>query len=241
MPISSTTRLDTVGFMRQYHSTVDLSASASATYYKCASVNTTEKTWTGYAGSLTDGVWSFSASTTSLNYSVMAPVVGAVYLYDATLYIISQDICENSPRGLTSNSSNGWVISADQERGDGAAYHAFDDVSETAWVTGDYEYLPHWIQWRNLNSKIKIQRLFLDGSSTYFPTLITLQGSDDGTNWTDIAYRVSIPNSGLPLATLTFENNSEYYYHRLHVLANRNGGEGSQGYAELKRIQTYSI
>lgn len=80
MPISSTTRLDTAGFMRQYHSTVDLSASASATYYKCATVDTEEETWTGYKR-LTSTAFggTFALTTTSLTYTGVPPVVGLVY------------------------------------------------------------------------------------------------------------------------------------------------------------------
>ncbi|MBR7149705.1 MAG: LamG domain-containing protein [Oscillospiraceae bacterium] len=53
----------------------------SADFYKCASVDTTAKTWTGYKAVLTDGVYSFEDTVTEgLSYgNGYTPVVGGVY------------------------------------------------------------------------------------------------------------------------------------------------------------------
>ncbi len=65
------------------------SSGGSAEYYRCASVDTTAKTWTGYKAVLTDGVYAFDTTvTTGLTYTSVTPVVGSIYSADA-LAIIS--------------------------------------------------------------------------------------------------------------------------------------------------------
>lgn len=58
-------------------------------YYKCASVNTTAKTWSGNKAVLTDGVYVFEETvTTGLTYgNGFTPTVGKIYNGDATVYV----------------------------------------------------------------------------------------------------------------------------------------------------------
>lgn len=58
-------------------------------YYKCASVNTTANTWTGYKAVLTDGVYTFEGAVTeNLPYgNGFTPAVGKTYNGDATVYV----------------------------------------------------------------------------------------------------------------------------------------------------------
>lgn len=52
----------------------------SAVYYKCASVDTVNKTWTGYKAVLTDGIYSFEDTvTTGLTYTDIIPEIGGIY------------------------------------------------------------------------------------------------------------------------------------------------------------------
>lgn len=81
MPISSTNQIDTLGFMRSYRSTADMSATAGGAteYYKCATVDASTKTWTGYKAVLSWDVYTFEAIATSgLTYTT-TPVVGGIY------------------------------------------------------------------------------------------------------------------------------------------------------------------
>lgn len=60
-------------------------------FYKCASVDTVNQTWTGYKAVLNNGVYSFESTATSgLAYTTVTPSVGDVYssdvLISATLY-----------------------------------------------------------------------------------------------------------------------------------------------------------
>lgn len=57
----------------------------AAEYYKCASVDTTAKTWTGYKAVLTNGVYTFEETVTAgLTYGLVVPEVGGIYT-DGTL------------------------------------------------------------------------------------------------------------------------------------------------------------
>ncbi|MDD3153488.1 MAG: LamG domain-containing protein [Victivallaceae bacterium] len=60
----------------------------SSDYYRCASVDTTAQTWTGYKAVLTDGVYSFESTvTTGLTYTSVVPVVNSIYTADALVKI----------------------------------------------------------------------------------------------------------------------------------------------------------
>lgn len=60
----------------------------SAKYYKCASVNTSEKTWNGYELVLQDGIYVVSdTETTGLTYAGFTPAVNTMYNEDATFII----------------------------------------------------------------------------------------------------------------------------------------------------------
>lgn len=62
---------------------------ATAEFYRCASVDTVNKTWTGYRAVLTDGIYSFEDTvTTGLIYgTAYTPSVGYVYNSNATVQI----------------------------------------------------------------------------------------------------------------------------------------------------------
>lgn len=57
-------------------------------YYRCASVDTSSGTWSGYKAILTDGVYSFEETVTEgLTYTTMVPVVDSVYSGDGGLRV----------------------------------------------------------------------------------------------------------------------------------------------------------
>lgn len=63
-------------------------AGGSAKYYKCASVDTSAKTWTGYELILSDGKYTVSETLTSgLSYTSITPVAGTVYSEDALVKV----------------------------------------------------------------------------------------------------------------------------------------------------------
>jgi hypothetical protein len=58
-------------------------------FYKCASVDSAAKTWTGYKAVLTDGIYVFEETvTSSLTYgSAFTPAAGSIYNYDAAVKV----------------------------------------------------------------------------------------------------------------------------------------------------------
>lgn len=67
-----------------------LSGGTSAEYYKCASVDTSAKTWSGYKAVFdsTAGTWSFESGVTAgLTYTSVTPVVGVIYTKDALVTV----------------------------------------------------------------------------------------------------------------------------------------------------------
>ena len=68
----------------------EIGGGGSGTFYKCASVDTTNHAWTGYLASIdsTTGVWSFASTATSgLSYDRITPIVGSVYDEDCTFEV----------------------------------------------------------------------------------------------------------------------------------------------------------
>lgn len=64
------------------------SGGGSAEFYKCASVDTSAKTWTGYKAVFADGAYSFeSAVTEGLTYTSVTPVVDSIYSADALVAV----------------------------------------------------------------------------------------------------------------------------------------------------------
>ena len=64
----------------------DYKTASGAEFYECASVDTTNHTWTGYKAVLNNGVYSFeSTATTGLAYTSVTPVVGQIYSADALI------------------------------------------------------------------------------------------------------------------------------------------------------------
>ena len=68
---------------------IRISSGGATEYYKCTSVDTVNKTWTGYKAVLTDGAYSFEESeTTGLTYGLgYTPVVNKIYTGDALVQI----------------------------------------------------------------------------------------------------------------------------------------------------------
>ena len=65
--------------------------SGATDFYKCASVSSSPKTWTGYLATLSNGVYTFASTATGgLTYSSVTPQVGKTYadgaLVEAKLY-----------------------------------------------------------------------------------------------------------------------------------------------------------
>lgn len=203
-----------------------LSGGTSAEYYKCASVDTEAKTWSGYKAVFDSGAgtWSFEDTVTEgLTYTSVTPIVGGIYSADALAivsFLYTGTPTLTSPTGMTSESSDEWEISASGNYNGYYPWKAFDGITDpmtNCWTGNSGS--SWWIQWQNKQKQVLVQRLKMtvaDSLSQQAVLSFTLQGSDDGNTWTDIH-----SESGLSWTTngeskeFTFANSKSYYYHRL--------------------------
>ena len=200
----------------------------SAEYYKCASVDVSAKTWSGYKAVFDSGTgtWSFSDTVTEgLSYTSVTPVVGGIYSADALVIVsllYTGTPTLTSPTGMTSESSDEWEISAKSNYSAYYPWKAFDGLSSpftNCWSSQTAK--DQWLQWHNKKQKVLVQRLKLSvtDAPAQGPAEFILQGSDDGTLWHDIH-----SESGLSWTTngeakeFAFSNNKSYYYHRLNEM-----------------------
>ena len=205
-----------------------LSGGTSAEYYKCASVDVSAKTWSGYKAVFDSGTgtWSFESDVTEgLAYTSVTPIVGGIYSADALVIVsllYTGTPTLTSPTGMTSESSDEWEISAKSNYSAYYPWKAFDGLSSpftNCWSSQTAR--DQWLQWHNKKQKVLVQRLKLSvtDAPAQGPAEFILQGSDDGTLWHDIH-----SESGLSWTTngeakeFAFSNNKSYYYHRLNEM-----------------------
>lgn len=208
--------------------TLESSGGTSAEYYKCASVDTEAKTWSGYKAVFdsTAGTWSFESDVTEgLAYTSVTPIVGGIYSADALVIVsllYTGTPTLTSPTGMTSESSDEWEISAKSNYNAYYPWKAFDGLSSPFTnCRSSQTAKDQWLQWHNKKQKVLVQRLKLSvtDAPAQGPAEFILQGSDDGTLWHDIH-----SESGLSWTTngeakeFAFSNNKSYYYHRLNEM-----------------------
>lgn len=217
----------------------------AAEYYKCASVDTSAKTWSGYKAVFdsTAGTWSFESGVTAgLAYTNVTPIVGGIYSADALVIVsllYTGTPTLTSPTGMTSESSDEWEISASGNYGAYYPWKAFDGITDprtNCWTGNSGS--SWWIQWQNKQKQVLVQRLKMtvaDSLSQQAVLSFTLQGSDDGTLWHDIH-----SESGLSWTTngeskeFTFANSKSYYYHRLADIT-------APSFPTILELETYDL
>ena len=225
----------------------NLSGGGSAEYYKCASVDTSAKTWTGYKAVFDSaaGTWSFESGVTEgLTYTSVTPVVGVIYTKDALVTVASVYTgfyATSSPLNPGSNTSGVWEITASSFLDTGRnAYKAFDEsLNSNNGCWHSQSGMPQWLQWRNTESKVLVKSYFLQnrsgGTGGYYPVEWTLSGSDDGEDWTELD-NVVIQNSDTASGSKTTRNlasnNTAYYYHRITITKAYNNGYATIGFLQ---------
>lgn len=203
------------------------------------------KTWSGYKAVFdsTAGTWSFESGVTDgLAYTSVTPGVGGIYSADALVIVsllYTGTPMLTSPTGMTSESSDEWEISASGNYGTYYPWKAFDGKTtptNLCWKGNSGS--SWWIQWQNKQKQVLVQRLKIIGADAtdLNPVLaFTLQGSDDGSTWSDI-----YTASGLSWMTnseskeFTFANSKSYYYHRLANITATN-------YPAIIELETYDM
>lgn len=224
-------------------------------FYKCAYVDATNKTWSGYELVLQDGVYVVSdVLTENLKYTFITPTVESYYSEDGLLQLkdFYNGIVLVSPTDMTSAENDEWVISADSEYGsEQASFIAFSgsDIEEYGWVSGDQMRLPHWIQWQNKQKNVKITEYAMQvngwvtlSNRERFPCSWELQGSINGNDWVSVDSRTDAFSSADELKTweyytFTCQNPGYYSFYRIYVtgVVDRNESE----YVYIGQIKAY--
>ena len=221
----------------------------SCKYYKCASVDTTVKTWSGYELILQDGVYTISETLTEgLSYSGFEPLVGRIYSADGMLEVSSfyQGFQLVSPTDMTSEENDEWKITASGYLNSGTnPYMAFTGyVTDWGWISQGYGTLPQWIQWQNKKRKTMITSYSMlvgtnlpEEAEKRFPGTWILQGSDNGSSWVTVDEVVShgtVVNG--QTYSFTCKNPGSYYYYRIYVTESAVPGEA---FARIGQIKAY--
>ncbi len=224
------------------------SGGTSAVYYKCASVDTEAKTWSGYKAVFdsTAGTWSFESDVTEgLAYTSVTPIVGGIYSADALVIVsllYTGTPTLTSPTGMTSESSDEWEISASSYYGEHYPWKAFDGQTSLIAPTWTGESASSWwIQWQNKQKQVLVQKLRIQGTysgdiAQQAITSFILQGSDDGSTWFDLytASGLTWSSAGYEWKEFTFSNNKSYYYHRLANITATN-------FPTIVELETYDL
>lgn len=140
-----------------------------------------------------------------------------------------------SPTDMTESENDTWVVSQDSMTNAAhGGYRAFDGLAngDFGFVTASGENFPHILSLRNKNEQICVKsykirtRYNYSDNGNLNPQEWYLEGSDDGTTWTQLDHRaVSWPSSdyGVKLFNVV-GNDTPYYYHRLRFTYGLNGG-----------------
>ena len=142
----------------------------SCKYYKCASVDTTAKTWSGYELILQDGVYTVSETMTEgLTYVGFMPFADRIYSADGMLEVsrFYEGFDLVSPTDMASNENDDWLVSCSTYYMSNDAYNAFSGniISPIpGWQSGGYQSPPHWIQWQNKKLKSRVMSYSIQAS-----------------------------------------------------------------------------
>lgn len=205
-------------------------------------------TWSGYKAVFDSGTgtWSFeSDATEGLTYTSVTPVVGGIYSADALVIVsllYTGTPTLTSPTGMTSESSDEWEISASSFYSTNSApWKAFDGVtgSSSGWTGASNS--SWWLQWQNKTKPVLVQKLRFQGTASgdiaqQAITSFILQGSDDGSTWTDLYTASGLTwTTGYEWKEFTFSNSKSYYYHRLADIT------VATNYPTIVELETYDM
>lgn len=117
-------------------------------------------------------------------------------------------------------------------------FYAFnEEYGDNMYTWGTTQALPQWICY-HFPKQVRVTRIkTVNRNETYVRAVseYTLQGSNDGTSWTDIVTCNLSDSSAHAEATFDIENNNWYYYYRLYITGNYNNATGTGcGFAEVE-------
>lgn len=143
-----------------------------------------------------------------------------------------------TPKMTSNNTPSGEVTCSSRYSINYEPFYAFDEIygnDGQTWATIDS--LPQWICYR-FPKKVCVTRVSIvnrnEGNIRAVSEFI-LQGSNNGSTWTDIQTCISTHSSAHYKSTFEINNINEYYYYRLYCTGNFNNATGTGcGFAEVE-------
>lgn len=131
---------------------------------------------------------------------------------------------------MTSNTTPSGEASASSVAGSHYAYWAFNDSTsnDDNWISANGSALPQWIYYKFPN-QTRINALFLqnrnEGSAPDVCAVkdFKIQGSNDGTNWTDLGNYTNPSGDQLAIYKVGITNSTKYQYYRLYATSQYTG------------------
>lgn len=114
------------------------------------------------------------------------------------------------------------------------AWKVFDKDTGTAWL--DSTANPHWLRYdfgAGVTKKIVKYTMTASIVGTRSPSAWKFQGSNNGTDWTDLDSQTGITFSNYEKKTFTFSNTTAYRYYQFNISAGGSGGDISIAEAEM--------
>jgi len=157
-------------------------------------------------------------------------------LYDSTYDYYAPDKPNQIPT-MTSNTAPSGTASADSVlNSDYAAWKAMDksNIDYYCWLSAASSF-PHWLQYQFTSGKIITYYSITSRNydTTYSPTDWKLQGSNNGSSWTDLDTQTSQSFSQNQKKTYSFSNSTSYTYYRLYITVGSNSSYVAIGEWEL--------
>lgn len=131
----------------------------------------------------------------------------------------------STPENMTSNEDENWLITSSGNLDSGVEpFNAFTGIPPTnnnGWHSNGTQ--PFWIAWQNKIKKVLIKKLnitpyFYNDAWTSSLNSIRLDGSNDGSNWTEIATLNGTYGNKITVTHLINNNDIGYFYHRIYSL-----------------------
>lgn len=220
-------------------------------FYKCASVNTSNNTWTGYKVNISGETVTFaSIATCQLNFgSYYIPLAGEIYNNNATIRV---ELFSNYPKISSPFNPNNdidipWIITASCSNQSELKppYNAF--LHTGRWISdGVLPTTPVWIKWQNTTRKVLVKKYSFtngeeSGSTDRTPKNWLFQGSNDNLNWTTLdnvveGFSANTPAEKTKVTRILSSNDTAYFFHRIYITETY-----SDSICRISSIEAYSF
>jgi hypothetical protein len=192
---------------------------------------------TGYAGDgdvLINGKLGLRTDAPTGVFEIVGQINGSI------LDAIPTMTSNTTPSGIASASSN-WSV-------DYGAWRAMDhsNADQYCWHSGPSNTFPHWLQYQFPSGKTITSYTVTSRNSTGTgrPTTWNLQGSNNGSSWTNLDTETGQSFGSNEKKTFSFANSISYAYYRLYITAGDNSQYAAVGELELMEAagtQTVSL